>query len=177
MNDKRSLKNDQRLVDDSPSAASKSAKKREMLSLQALGQELAELSKRQYAKINFPSESIAEALTFYRGIPDKKYEARRRQMQFIGKLMRNIEPEVLQVQLQAIKKTHSEDKRKHQLTEQWRDRLMSDPKQATEFLNQFNSNAQSLNSAVRDAIRVKGINKDMGESKNLYRMLFEAIAH
>jgi ribosome-associated protein len=177
MADKRSFINNQRLDDDSPGVTSKSAKKREMLSLQALGQELAELSKRQYAKINFPSESVADALTFYRGIPDKKYEAKRRQMQFIGKLMRNIEPEVLQVQLQAIKKMHSADKRKHQLTEQWRDRLISDPKQVTEFLNQFNSNAQSLNSAVRDARRVKDITKDRGESKTLYRILFEAIAH
>ena len=179
MNDKHSLKNDELLDDDSLDVLSKSAKKREMLALQALGDELAALSRRQYAKINFPSEAgaVAEALTFFRSISDKKYESKRRQMQFIGKLMRNIDPEVLQTQLQAIKKTDSKDKRKQQLAEQWRDRLISDPKQVTEFLNQFSSNAQSLNHAVRHARKAQDISKAKVESRALYRILFEAIAH
>ncbi len=148
-----------------------------MLALQALGQELAMMSKRQYQKIEFPSEALAEAITFYRGIPDKKHEARRRQMQFIGKLMRHIAPNSLQAQVQATRQTDSEDKRKHHLAEQWRDRLMNDPKQATEFLNRFKTDAQSLNQIVRQARKAIKIKEDKGESKVLYRILLAAIGH
>ncbi len=177
MNDKNSLQNNEQLKDDDLNVSSKSAKKREMLALQALGQELAMMSKRQYQKIKFPSEALAEAVTFYRGIPDKKYEARRRQMQFIGKLMRHVTPNSLQAQVQAARQTDAEDKRKHHLAEQWRDRLIDDPKQATEFLNQFETDAQCLNQTVRQARKAIKINVDRGESRVLYRILLAAIAH
>ena len=80
-----------------------------MLALQALGQELANLSEKRFQKIQFPEDALREALEFYRGIPEKKHEARRRQMQFIGKVMRGIEPDSLQAQLDAMKTTDNEE--------------------------------------------------------------------
>ena len=158
-------------------APSKSAKKREMLALQALGQELATLSTQQFQKIQFPEDALREALEFYRGIPEKKHEARRRQMQFIGKVMRGIEPDSLQAQLDAMKTTDNERKRKHRQAEQWRDRLLDDPKQATDFLNEFATDAQRLNRLIRAAKKARELNKDNGEARGLYLALFEAIAH
>ena len=66
MNDKRSLQNDELIDDERLEAPSKSAKKREMLALQALGQELATLSEKQFQKIQFPEDALREALEFYR---------------------------------------------------------------------------------------------------------------
>lgn len=148
-----------------------------MLALQALGQELAALSDKQFKKIVFPEDKLREALEFYRSIPDKKHEARRRQMQFIGKVMRGVEPESLQAQLEAIKNTDNEEKRKHHQAEQWRDRLLEDPKKAAEFLNEFSADPQRLNQLIRAAKKARELNKDKGEARSLYRALYEAIAH
>jgi ribosome-associated protein len=177
MNDKRSLQNDELIDDELFEAPSKSAKKREMLALQALGQELAALSDKQFKKIVFPEDKLREALEFYRSIPDKKHEARRRQMQFIGKVMRGVEPESLQAQLDAMKNTDNEEKRKHHQAEQWRDRLLEDPKKAADFLNEFSADAQRLNQLIRATKKARELNKDKGEARSLYRALYEAIAH
>ena len=177
MNDKRSLQNDELIDDEFFGAPSKSAKKRETLALQALGQELAALSDKQFKKIVFPEDKLREALEFYRSIPDKKHEARRRQMQFIGKVMRGVEPESLQAQLEAMKNTDNEEKRKHHQAEQWRDRLLEDPKKAADFLNEFSADPQRLNQLIRVAKKARELNKDKGEARSLYRALYEAIAH
>ncbi|MEC8126196.1 MAG: ribosome biogenesis factor YjgA [Pseudomonadota bacterium] len=177
MNDKRSLQNDELIDDERPEVRSKSAKKREMLALQALGQELANLSEKRFQKIQFPEDALREALEFYRGIPEKKHEARRRQMQFIGKVMRGIEPNSLQAQLDAMKTTDNEEKRRHHQAEQWRDRLLDDPKQATDFLNEFATDVQRLNQLIRAAKKARELNKDKGEARSLYSALYAAIAH
>ena len=148
-----------------------------MLALQSLGQELADLSDKQFKKIVFSEDALREALEFYRTIPDKKHEARRRQMQFIGKVMRGIEPDSLQTQLEAIKSIDNEEKYKHHHAEQWRDRLLEDPKKATDFLNEFSSDAQRLNQLIRAAKKARELGKDKGEARSLYRALYEAIAH
>ena len=148
-----------------------------MLALQALGQELAFLSDKQFKKIEFSGDALREALEFYRTIPEKKYEARRRQMQFIGKVMRSIEHESLQAQLEAMKNTVNEEKRKHHQAEQWRDRLLEDPKKATDFLNDYSTDVQRLNQLIRAAKKARELGKDKGEARSLYHALYEAIAH
>ena len=177
MNDKRSLQNDQLIDDDRLEVPSKSAKKREMLALQALGQELANLSEKQFQKIQFPEDALREALKFYRDIPEKKHEARRRQMQFIGKVMRGIEPDSLQAQLDAMKTTDNEQKRRQHQAERWRDRLLDDPKQATAFLNEYATDVQRLNQLIRAAKKARELDKDKGEARSLYLALYAAIAH
>ncbi|MEE2821326.1 MAG: ribosome biogenesis factor YjgA [Pseudomonadota bacterium] len=177
MDDKRSLQNNELIDDERLEAPSKSAKKREMLALQALGQQLATLSEKQFQRIQFPEDTLREALEFYRSIPEKKHEARRRQMQFIGKVMRSIEPDSLQEQMNTMKTTDIEERRKHRQAEQWRDRLLDDPKQATDFLNEFATDVQQLNQLIRAAKKARELNKDKGEARNLYRALYEALAH
>ena len=148
-----------------------------MLALQALGQELAALSNKQFQKIEFAEDKLLDALKIYRSIPTKKREARRRQMQFIGKLMRSVEPESVRKQLNALKHTDDADKRKHHQAEQWRERLLVDPKQATGFIDQFQTDSQQLNQMIRAAKKAKELGKDKGEARSLYRLLYKAIAH
>lgn len=148
-----------------------------MLALQALGQALATLSDKQFRKIEFPEDKLREALEAYRDIPDKKHEARRRQMQFIGKVMRGVESASLQAQLDATKNTDNTEKRNHHQAEQWRDRLLQEPKDATAFLDAFQTDAQRLNQMIRAARKARELDKDKGEARSLYRVLYEAIAH
>lgn len=69
---------------------SKSQVKKELLALQALGEQLVELSADQIKKIDMPLE-LRDALLFAKTIT--KGEARRRQLQYIGVLMRETDPE------------------------------------------------------------------------------------
>ena len=177
MNDKRSFQNNDLTDEELYREPSKSAKKRQMLALQALGQALAALSEKQFRKIEFPENKLREALEAYRDIPDKKHEARRRQMQFIGKVMRGIKPDSLQAQLDATKHADNAEKRKHHQAEQWRDRLLKEPKDAAAFLDTFQTDAQRLNQLIRAARKARDLNKDKGEARSLYRVLYQAIAH
>lgn len=68
---------------------SKSAKKRQAASLQKLGEELMALPAPMRSKLNLPAE-LEEALNHAASIREK--EAARRQRQYIGRLMRNIDP-------------------------------------------------------------------------------------
>ena len=82
------------------SGPSKSQKKREMTALQGLGAELVALSKDRLKKIEMPEnlrDAILDAQRF------TKHEAKRRQMQYIGKLMRNVDTAPLQQAIDEIK--------------------------------------------------------------------------
>ena len=79
---------------------SKTQRKKDMISLQKLGETLLGLSKSQIAKIPLP-EDLLEALDLAHSL--KSHEAKRRQMQYIGRLMRDIDPQPIQKALKNIK--------------------------------------------------------------------------
>jgi len=78
---------------------SKSQRKRDSTALQKLGAALVELSAERLVKIAM-TDSLRAAVIDARGIT--KHEARRRQMQYIGKLMRSTDPQPIQAALDAI---------------------------------------------------------------------------
>lgn len=148
-----------------------------MTALQALGEQLAELPDRQFQRIEFADESLKEAIVFYRSMPPKQHEARRRQLQYIGKRMRQAATDTLQSQLDAMQGMDADEKRHHHQAEQWRERLILDPKNLTEFLQEYPGESQQLNQLIRAAIKAKSQEKDRGEFRALYRAVFEAITH
>ena len=105
------------------SGPSKSQLKREMTALQDLGAELVELSRDRLAKIEMP-ERLRDALLDAQRFT--KHEARRRQMQYIGKIMRDIDAAPLRAAMDEIKGlSEAANIRQHQL-ERMRTRLMED---------------------------------------------------
>ena len=65
--------------------------------------------------------------------------------------MRSIEPDSLQAQLDATKHADNAEKWKHHQAEQWRDRLLQEPKDAAAFLDTFQTDAQRLSQLIRAA--------------------------
>jgi len=110
--------------DESEDQRSKSARKREAASLQELGIELSALPHREIETLGLP-DKLATALRDLRRLPS--HGAQVRQRQYIGKLMRDIDPEPLLVQLAERKRRHDIEIRHFQLIERWRDRLLSEP--------------------------------------------------
>jgi ribosome-associated protein len=144
---------------------SKTRRKRDAEGMQALGEALAELPAEALADLGLP-ERLLQALEEYRRI--SSHEARRRQRQFIGKLMRDVDPEPLQAYLDDRQRPAREQARLFRLTERWRDRLVADGGPAVqEFLAAHPGvDAAALDEAVA-AARAGG----SGAPKRLFRMI------
>src|SRR5579862_205551 len=103
---------------------SKSARKREAASLQELGVKLSALPDQEIKALNLP-ENLFVALRDLRRLPS--HGAQVRQRQYIGKLMRTIDPEPVLAKLAERKQRHDVEIRHFQQIERWRDRLLSEP--------------------------------------------------
>ena len=107
--------------DDSPS---RSEKKRRSAALQALGEEVAALP--PAAQDGLPlGPDMREALALLARITDR--EGRRRQLQFIGRLMREEDADAIREALAARSAGHQADTARFHRAEQWRDRLLREP--------------------------------------------------
>lgn len=95
-----------------------------MLALQTLGEQLVALSDAQLRQVPL-DERMQEAVALARRITSR--EGRRRQLQFIGRLMRETDPAPIRDAIRAVTEGGRQDARLLHAAEQWRDRLMDDP--------------------------------------------------
>jgi len=109
-------------IDWSLEPPSKSQRKRDMTALQKLGQDLTTLGKKQLEKLPLPDTLIA-ALAEYQRLPNSN-EARRRQLQFIGRVMRDANHDEIQAELDKMRTPDRTQVRRAQLIEEWGDRLL-----------------------------------------------------
>lgn len=104
----------------SVSKPSKSARKREYLALQSLGERLIDLNAEQLATITL-DDQLLQAVRTAQGM--KSHAALRRQKQLIGKLMRQVDPEPIRIALDAFGREGRLEKELFRESEQWRDRI------------------------------------------------------
>lgn len=100
---------------------SRSEKKRQSLALQNMGEELTRLGPQEVKNLDLPAD-LREALQLYARIGD--HEGRRRQMQFIGRVMREIDPAPIRAMLDARREVSAAATAALHQAEQWRDRLL-----------------------------------------------------
>lgn len=131
---------------------SKTDLKRESTELQKLGEELLTLRADLMAKLDLP-DKLLEALAEARRITN--FEGKRRQMQFVGKLMRQLEPEVREAARAALVEQHMPSARETALlhtAEQWRDRLIASDDALAQWMADFpQTDSQQLRALVRQA--------------------------
>jgi len=150
---------------------SRSQIKRDMLALQALGKRLTDLNKQQLEQVPM-HDSLANAVSEYQRL--KSNSAKRRQMQYIGKLMRDIDPTEIETALARFDASTAEHNRHFHLLEQWRDRLLQDSQALTQFMNDFPAtDVQRLRQLVRNAQKEIKQEKNLGHSKKLFRYIRE----
>lgn len=152
---------------------SRSQRKRDVEALQDLGRELSRLSKDQLKKMDLP-ENLLVALLEYQRI--SSHGAMRRQMQFIGKVMREIEDvEAIVEQLAALRGESAAAKAEFHALERWRARLLEDDDALTEWLDAHpDGDAQQLRQLIRNARREAAQGKPPRSSRELFRLLREA---
>jgi ribosome-associated protein len=100
-------------------------------SLQELGIKLSALPDQEIKALDLP-ENLFVALRDLRRLPS--HGAQIRQRQYIGKLMRTIDPEPVLAKLAERKQRHDVEIRQFQQIERWRDRLLSEPAVALDEL-------------------------------------------
>ena len=158
----------------------RSDQKKESDALQALGEALLELHAKTLQRLNLP-EKLTDALAEYKRLTS--FEARRRQMQFIGKLMRKIEDEdvaAIRAALEEQRGGTGTEQTQPLLAEQWRDRLIADEAALTTWLEHFPStDIQALRSLIRqarkDEAQTAPENEAPAKKSRAYRDLFQLL--
>lgn len=152
---------------------SKTAVKKQMLELQQLGEALVKLSKGELATIPIADETLKEAIDTARRIHHR--EGLRRQMQYIGKLMRKIDTTQIEQAYQALLDGRKEKTRQFHLLEQWRDQLIESGPQAAEQVMTKHPHAdrQHLRQLISRALKEKELNKPPASARKLFRYLKE----
>ncbi len=131
---------------------SKTDLKRESTELQKLGESLLTLRADLLNRLDLP-DKLLEALAEAKRITN--FEGRRRQMQFVGKLMRQLDPEVLDAARATLVEQHMPSARETALlhtAEQWRERLIADDAAVAQWISDFpQTDTQQLRALVRQA--------------------------
>lgn len=151
---------------------SKTRRKAEMHELQALGAALLEIPAAHLAALGLP-EKLAEAIREAQRI--SSHEARRRQVQYIGKLMRAVDPEPIRAALAGIEGHSAAARARHRRLEQWRQRLLDDDTALTEFARDHaGADLQVLRTLIRNARKEISEGRPPRAQRELFRLLRES---
>jgi len=150
---------------------SKTRKKREMHELQALGVALAELSESQLREMRL-GEDLLEAVLEAKRI--RSHEAKRRQMQYIGRLMREVDPAPIRSRLAELEGSSAQASARHRRLETWRERLLGDDEALTAFAAEHpGTDLQALRTLIRNAKKEQKEGKPPRAYRELFRVLKE----
>ena len=159
--------------DDAARGPSRSQKKREVEALQDLGALLVELPPAQFKRMELPDE-LRAAVVACRKITQNG--ALRRQKQFIGKLMRNIDAGPIQAQLDAFQGVNAAETARLHQAERWRDRLLAESEALTVFMNDYPAaDATRLHQLIRAAHDETAKNKPPRAFRELFQLIRESM--
>jgi len=154
------------------SRPSKTRMKKQAHDLQALGDALAEMPKDKLAALPM-AESLFDAVIAYKNT--RSHEGRRRQMQYIGKLMRQADVEPLREAVSAMQVPRAEETLALHKAELWRTELLVDDGALTRWMAEHpQTDAQQLRSLIR-AARKEGLGPPEQRHGRSYRELFQFI--
>jgi ribosome-associated protein len=157
---------------DSP-VPSKTVRKREAEYLQNMGRRLSELSAEQLDGLDLP-KNLLDALTDYQRFPSRG--AKRRQLQFIGKIMRDIDADYIESRLADFEGDSAQARYLFNQLEQWRDELVSDPDALTRFIEAYPIvDRQHLRQLINKVTSAKNDGQRKPHARQLFRFLRETV--
>ena len=156
---------------ESGEGVSKSERKRRAHRLQALGRRLAELKPEDLEALDLP-DALVTAIADYQRFPS--HEARRRQLQFIGRLMRNVDPEPLQTALDGLDGQSARARYEFHQLERWRERLLQEPEALTAFVAEHpDVDVQQLRHRIHQVQKADSEDAQRTAYRALFRFLRE----
>jgi ribosome-associated protein len=155
---------------------SRSKLKAESDALQKLGVQLLDLPESRLKKLDLP-EKLFDAIAEAKRISN--FEGKRRQMQYIGKLMRKVDPAPIEAAVTAAKKGSATETLMLHRAEKWRDDLIALDGAFQQWMNEFpETDAQHLRSLIRQAKKVIVPDAAAGEAQRqakVYREIFQLV--
>ena len=162
---------------------SKTELKAQSAELQALGEALLTLRRDLFEPLDLPTK-LVDGLEELKRITN--FEGKRRQMQYVGKLMRKLDPEIVEAARTALEEQHkgsATEKLRLHLAEQWRDRLIADDATLPQWMDEYpHTDTQQLRALIRQARKDAPAADKATESQGLaprkgraYRELFQLV--
>jgi ribosome-associated protein len=153
---------------------SKSMLKRESTDLQALGKQLLELPDSRLNDLDIP-ERLRDALDAWK--KTKSFEGKRRQLQFIGKVMRHVDAEPLREAVAAFQLGHARNALALHQAERWRAELLAenDKDAISRWIETYpGTDLQQLRTLIRNARKDAALEPEKRNGR-AYREMFQYI--
>jgi len=148
---------------------SRTKKKQAVEELQRLGAALIALPARELDALDLPAALLAAVREAQR---ITSHEAKRRQVQFIGKVMRKLDPAPVRAAVAAIARQSGATRARQKRLEQWRERLIADDAALTEFAGAHaGTDLQEMRTLIRNARREIAQSKPPRAQRELFRIL------
>ena len=140
-----------------------------MDALQALGEALLDVGPARLAELDLP-ERLVEALASARRITQR--EARRRQLQFIGRLMREIDPAPIRARLAQWADAPNAEKARLHAVERWRERLLAEERALDRLCTEHPATDREQLQSLIEAAHAE---RARGRPPRAYRELYRAL--
>lgn len=155
------------------SKPSKSEKKRQQQALQKLGEQLIPLDDALLDELPL-GERLREAIDDVRKM--KSHEAIRRQKQYIGRLMRDVNHEPIEALLDRLRADDRREKRVFANAERWRDRLLRERDAAVrEFVSATGADSNALCTLLDELAQSVSDRDQRSLSRRLFRLIHAAL--
>jgi ribosome-associated protein len=156
-------------MSDDSNFISKTRRKRQMQELQTVGATLVKLSPEKLARLDLPDvlrEAVLEAQRFTR------HEALRRQVQYIGRIMREIDAAPIIEQLNALDAPSRKQTAVFHVAERWRQALIDDPESVQAFVKEYpEADAKQLRALAAAAGEEKSGDRPPKQFRELFHVL------
>lgn len=154
---------------DNPQPVSKTRRKQQMQARQEVGEALVRLSAARLAELELP-ERLREAVLEARSIG--KFGALRRQLQYIGRIMRDVDVVAIEARLDAWNGQSHEASAYLHVLERWRERLMASDAAVDELAQAYpGRDLQRVRTLVRNARREQALNRARVSFRELFQEL------
>jgi ribosome-associated protein len=151
---------------------SKSELKRQSNELQKLGEQLIDAPRDRVKRVQMPEE-VRDAILMCQTITN--HEGRRRQLQYVGKMMRTLDEEevaVIQRTIESWKGASKAETAALHALERRRDKLLSDDKALTQLLEEHPQlDVQQLRTLIRNARKEQAENKPPKAYREIFQIL------
>ena len=158
---------------DKNSVVSKTELKKDSKKIQDFGRKISQLTIKNIERFDFSSNTY-EAIIDLKNL--KSNSAKKRQVQYLGKLLREIDLTDAFIIMKQLKVSSQKEIQRNHIIEDWRDKLLNNNESITEFVDLYpNINRQSLRQTILNAQKEKNNNKPPKYSKQLFKFIKDII--
>ena len=155
------------------SVVSKTELKKDSKKIQQFGRKISELTINNIEEFKFPL-NIYEAVIGLKNL--KSNSAKKRQVQYLGKLLREIDLTDAFIIMKQLKVSSQKEIQRNNIIEGWRNKLLNNNNSITEFVDEYPEiDRQSLRQTISNAQKEKIKNKPPKYSRQLFKLIKDII--